>query len=155
MKKFTRVRATSPEFTRVRSSLFFLFFVLSDFRVFVIGLPLLLFVEVKVTRRITKTRKLETTKKCIPLCECLPPHHKITGPKISCDDLHVINFCSKFFIFHSTEITTPEIWCQSSIKFDRLRPFPTIHGVFSIFVPFFGVSQFDRVRRSSIKFESH
>ncbi len=83
-----------------------------------------------------------------------PASSQMAGPKISCDDLHVINFCSKIFNFHSAEITTPGIWCHSSIKFDRLRPFPTIHGVFAIFVPFFGVSQFDRVRRSSIKFES-
>ena len=61
VKKFTRLRATSPEFA-------FLFFVFSNFRVFVIGLPLQ-FAESEVTRRITKTRKYETTKKCIPLCE--------------------------------------------------------------------------------------
>ncbi len=59
--EFARVHPTSPEFTRVRSSLPFSF---SCFRTFVIGLPLIKFAESEITRRITKTRNNESTKKC-------------------------------------------------------------------------------------------
>ena len=53
-----------------------------------------------------------------------------------------------------------KFWCQSSIKFDRLRSFLVIHRVFTIIPPFFGGVQvrsssikFDQVRSSSIKFD--
>ena len=49
-----------------------------------------------------------------------------------------------------------KIWCQSSIKFDRLRPFPVIHRFYAIISPFFGgvrvrssSTQFDRLRKPS------
>ena len=57
---------SSPEFARLHPTSIkfaFLFFVFSNFRVFVIGLPLK-FPENEITRRITKTRKNESTKKC-------------------------------------------------------------------------------------------
>ena len=69
--EFARVHPTSPEFTRVRSSLPFSF---SCFRTFVIGLPLIKFAESEITRRISKTRKNECTNKCNLLRESLPAH---------------------------------------------------------------------------------
>ena len=56
---------SSPEFARLHPSSIkfaFLFFVFSNFCVFVIGLPLK-FPENEITRRIKKTRKNESTKK--------------------------------------------------------------------------------------------
>ncbi len=54
-----------------------------------------------------------------------------------------------------------KFWCQSSIKFDRLRSFLVIHRVFTIIPPFFGGVQvrsssikFDQVRSSSIEFDT-
>ena len=57
--EFDRVRSSSIEFDRVRSSSIkftFLFFVFSNFRVFVIGFHLQ-FAKSDITKRITKTRK--------------------------------------------------------------------------------------------------
>ena len=39
-----------------------------------------------------------------------------------------------------------KIWCQSSIKFDRLRPFPIIHRLLSIFPSCSSSIEFDQVR---------
>jgi hypothetical protein len=88
---------------------------------------------------------------------------------VSCDSLPFVNFvsCSENFssfrvpkavgkasVQKSSLRSLPstgvrEIWCQSSIKFDRLRQFLVIHRLLAIFSPFFGVFEFDRVRRSS------
>ena len=69
-RDFTRVRASSIKFD-------FLFFVLSNFRVFVIRFHLE-FAENEVTRRFTKTLKFENTKNTAIhglLCECLQTPH--------------------------------------------------------------------------------
>ena len=62
-----------------------------------------------------------------------------------------------FKIFSSILLSSRrrQIRCQSSIKFDRLRPFLVIHRVLTTIFPFLGVFEFDRVRRSSTDFDSH
>ena len=74
-------------------------------------------------------------------------------PKVSCNFLHFVtfaSFCSKIFSYILLSSRDHEIWCQSSIKFDRLRPFLVIHRVFAVHFP---VSRGVRVRSSSIKFD--
>ncbi len=70
------------------------------------------------------------------------------------DFLHFVTFVS-FYLKSSLLLYSwfQEIWRQSSIKFDRLRPFLVIHSVLAIIPPFFGVFEFDRVRRSSTDFD--
>ena len=65
-----------------------------------------------------------------------------------------VNFCSKLFSSILLSSCPRGICCQSSIKFDRLRPFLVIRRVFVIDFPFFWVFEFDQVRRSSTDFES-
>ena len=64
--------------------------------------------------------------------------------------------CLLFKIFSSLLVPPcrRKFWCKSSIKFDRLRPFPIIHGLLAIVSPFCGVFEFDRVRSSSIEFDA-
>ena len=50
------------------------YFVLSNFRVFVMSFHIQ-FAENEITKRITKTRKYESMKKCSQLCECLQAPH--------------------------------------------------------------------------------
>ena len=76
----------------------------SCFRTFVMGFhcsdP-----ENQITRRITKTRQNENTKKSLRHC------------------LHFVNFvsfCSKVFSFISLSSGRSRIWCQSSIEFDAV-----------------------------------
>ena len=64
------------------------------------------------------------------------------------------SFC-KNLRFCAAVFPPQQFWCQSSIKFDRLRPFLVIHSVSVIFSVFFGVFEFDAVRSTSIKFDSH
>ena len=60
-----------------------------------------------------------------------------------------VDFCSKNFSSVLQSSRRREIWCHSSIKFDRLRPFLVIHRLLAIISPFFGVFEFDQVRPSS------
>ena len=90
------------------------------------------------------------------MCERSPNPCTNGRPKVSCHLLHfvtLVSFCSKNLPFRSATTRRRQIRCQSSIKFDRLRPFLVFHSVFTIVFPFFGVFEFDQVRRSSIDFD--
>ena len=73
-----KVHLSSREFTRLRSSSPFSF---SCFRTFVFGFHLH-FPNREITKRITKERKFENTKKCSLLCESLPNPHRLSAARI-------------------------------------------------------------------------
>ena len=71
------------------------------------------------------------------------------------DSLHFVNFvslCSKIFSSGPQSSRRHEIWCQSSIEFDRLRPFFVFHRLFEATFHFSVVKKFARVHQTSREF---
>ena len=95
------------------------------------------------------TRKLETTKKCIPLWDWSPDSAQMTdrrSPAIFFTSLTSLPSVQKSSLLFRWNQPVAKIWCQSLIKFDRLRPSLVFHRLSS---PVSVVFKFDRLRFSS------
>jgi len=139
--EFDAVRSTSIKFA-------FLIFVFSYFRVFVISFHLK-FAEREIIKRITKARKHEK----IRLYELSTDLDKMTDRSLIClFSLRYRRSVQKLFASVLLDLWFQDIWCQSSIKFVRLRPFLVIRRLLSIFLQRSSLIEFDAVRSPSTEF---
>ena len=72
------------------------------------------------------------------------------------DSLHFVtfaSFCSKIFSSVPLSSRHREIWCQSLIEFDRLRPFLVFHRLYEATFHFSVVKKFARVHQTSREFD--